>query len=244
LERLSAADVSAFLASECPKRSVSGAMDLVFELRALLRYLHVSGVIETPLAWAVPAVADVRDRSLPKGVEPPVLARMLDSCDRGTLVGSRDHAVLVLLARLGLRAGEVAALSLEDLDWRRGELVVHGKGSRLERLPIPVDVGEALAGYLGRRGRVQGSREVFVRTRAPVGGVSADAVSGVVARACVRAGVPVVGAHQLRHYVDGWVMWPPARLPCSRWRARRFRPHNPGEWVGVWLVAVSGQLRV
>jgi site-specific recombinase XerD len=199
LERLVAADVSRFLALECPKRSVSGASDLVFALRPLLRYLHVTGLIEVPLVWAVPGVAGIRDRSLPRGLEPRVLARMLASCDRRTLVGQRDYAVVVLLARLGLRAGEVAGLTLEDLDWHRGELMIHGKGKRLERLPLPVDVGEALVGYLRRRGRVEESRAVFLRVRAPVGGLSAGGVISVVARACMRAGVPVVGAHRLRH---------------------------------------------
>jgi site-specific recombinase XerD len=213
LERLSAVDVSAFLASECPKRSVSGARDLVFALRSLLRYLHVCGRIELPLVWAVPGVADVRDRSLPRGLEAQVLARMLDSCDRRTLVGRRDHAVLVLLARLGLRAGEVAALSLDDLDWRRGELTIHGKGRRLECLPIPHDVGETLVGYLARRGRVEGSRAVFVKMRAPVGGLSAGGVISVVARACVRAGVPVVGAHRLRHTAATGMLRAGASLP-------------------------------
>jgi integrase/recombinase XerD len=213
LERLSAADVSAFLATECPKRSMSGARDLVFALRSLLRYLHVCGLIELPLVWAVPGVADVRDRSLPRGLEPQVLARMLDGCDLGTLVGRRDHAVLVLLARLGLRAGEVAALSLDDLDWRRGELKIHGKGRRLERLPIPHDVGETLVGYLARRDRVEGSRAVFVTMRAPVGGLSAGGVISVVARACVRAGVPVVGAHRLRHTAATGMLRTGASLP-------------------------------
>jgi len=199
LERLLAADVSCFLALECPKRSMSGARDLVFALRPLLRYLHVTGLTGVPLVWAVPGVAHVRDRSLPRGLEPRVLARMLASCDRRTLVGQRDYVVVVLLARLGLRAGEVAALTLDDLDWDRGELMIHGKGKRLERLPIPVDVGEALVGYLRRRGRVEGSRAVFLRVCAPVGGVSAAGVISVVARACMRAGVPVVGAHRLRH---------------------------------------------
>jgi len=212
-ERLSAADVSAFLASECPKRSVSGARDLVFALRSLLRYLHVCGLIDVPLVWAVPGVAEVRDRSLPRGLEPQVLARILDSCDRRTLVGQRDHAVLLLLSRLGLRAGEVAALSLEDLDWRRGELTVHGKGSRLERLPIPVDVGEAVVGYLRARGRLERSRAVFVTMRAPVGGLSAGGVISVVARACTRADVPVVGAHALRHTAATGMLRAGASLP-------------------------------
>jgi integrase/recombinase XerD len=199
LECLSAADVSRFLARECPKRSVSGARDLVFALRVLLRYLHVTGVIGAPLVWAVPGVADARDRSLPRGLAPVMVGRMLAGCDRRTLVGRRDHAILLLLVRLGLRAGEVAALRLDDVDWHHGEILVRGKGSRHDVLPLPVDVGEAIVGYLRRRDRFEGSRAVFLRVRAPAGAVSAGGVISVVARACVRAGVPPVGAHRLRH---------------------------------------------
>lgn len=130
LERLTAADVSAFLARECPRRSVGGARKLVESLRPLLRYLHVTGLIDTPLVWAVPGVADLRDRSLPRGLEPEVVARLLASCDRRRTVGRRDYAILLLLGRLGLRAGEVGAIELEDLDWRRGEIVIRGKGDR------------------------------------------------------------------------------------------------------------------
>lgn len=144
LERLSAADVSVFLARECPRRSIASAQQLVTGLRALLRYLHVAGVIELPLRWAVPAVADRRGLSLPRGLEPAAVVKLLASCDRHRLTGRRDYAILLLLARLGLRAGEVAAIRLEDLDWRGGELLVGGKGNRHERLPLPVDVGKAL----------------------------------------------------------------------------------------------------
>ena len=168
LESLTAAAVSGFLARECPRRSVSGARDLVGRLRPFLRYLHVAGVIETPLVWAVPGVADLRDRSLPRGVEPRVVSRLLASCDRRRTVGRRDYAILLLLIRLGLRAGEVAAMRLEDLDWRAGELVVRGKGDRRDRLPLPVDVGQALVSYLQRRGASE-LRAVFLPMRAPAG---------------------------------------------------------------------------
>ena len=153
LERLMAADVSAFLARECPRRSVAGARYLVTVLRSLLRYLHVAGLISAPLVWAVPGIADLRDRSLPRGLEPATLAKLLAGCDRRRTVGRRDYAIVLLLARLGLRAGEVAALRLDDLDWRRGEVMVRGKGDRHERLPLPADVGEALVSYLRRRPR-------------------------------------------------------------------------------------------
>ena len=140
LQRLTAADVSGFLTRECPKRGVAGARDLVNGLRQLLRYLHVSGLISVPLRWAVPAVADLRDRSLPRGLDAATVAKLLASCDRRRTVGRRDYAIVLLMARLGrlgLRAREVAALSLDDLDWRQGEIVIHGKGGREDRLPLP-----------------------------------------------------------------------------------------------------------
>jgi integrase/recombinase XerD len=198
LERLTAADVSAFLARECPRRSVAGARYLVVVVRSLLRYLHVAGLIGVPLQWAVPGVADLRDRSLPRGLEPAVLAKLLACCDRRRTVGRRDYAILLLLARLGLRAGEVAGLRLEDLDWRRGEVLVCGKGDRHERLPLPADVGEALVSYLRRRPRSE-CRTVFLKVLAPAGPLSGKAIWGVVHDACVRAGIPPVGPHRLRH---------------------------------------------
>ena len=198
LDRLGPAQVSSFLASECPKRSVSGARDLVCALRSLLRYLHVAGLIKTPLVWAVPSVADLRDRSLPRGLEPAAVSRLLASCDRRRLVGRRDYAILLLLSRLGLRAGEVAAMRLDDVDWRRGELLVHGKGSRQDVLPLPVDVGEAMVSYLRRRPRCE-CRALFLRVTAPRAAMDRCTVAWVVRAACDRAGLPRVGAHRLRH---------------------------------------------
>jgi integrase/recombinase XerD len=198
LERLSAADVSMFLVAECPKRSVSGARDLASALRSFLRYLHLAGLIEAPLVWAVPSVADLRDRTLPRGLEPAAVRKLLGSCDRRRTVGRRDYAILLLLARLGLRRGEVAAIQLEDVDWRAGELLVRGKGSRQDVLPLPVDVGEALVSYLRRRPRCQ-SRALFVRMTAPLQGLDPSTVGWIVREACTRAGLPRVGAHRLRH---------------------------------------------
>src|SRR5664279_4066965 len=179
LERLTAADVSGFLVRECPRRTVAGARHLVSDLRPLLRYLHVAGLIETQLVWAVPGVADLRDRSLPRGLEPRVVARLLAGCDRRRTVGRRDYAIVLLLVRLGLRAAEVAAIQLEDLDWRRGEILIRGKRNRHDVLPLPVDVGEALVSYLQRRGPDQ-SRAVFLRVTAPAGPLTNEAVRGVV----------------------------------------------------------------
>jgi integrase/recombinase XerD len=198
LERLSAADVSRFLAVECPKRSVSGARDLASGLRSFLRFLHVAGLIELPLVWAVPAVANRRDRSLPRGLEPSAVKQLLSSCDRRRTVGRRDYAIVLLLSRLGLRRGEVAAIQLEDIDWRAGELLVRGKGSRHDVLPMPVDVGEAIVSYLRRRPRCA-SRALFVRMTAPLQGLDRSTVGWIVREACTRAGLPRVGAHRLRH---------------------------------------------
>jgi site-specific recombinase XerD len=198
LDRLGATDVSSFLARECPQRSVSGARDLVCALRSFLRYLHVAGLIEAPLVWAVPSVADLRDRTLPRGLDPAAVRRLVASCDRRRLVGRRDFAILLLLLRLGLRAGEVAAIQLEDVDWRRGELLVRGKGSRQDVLPLPVDVGEAIVAYLRRRPRCE-CRALFLRVNAPLQGMNRCTVAWVVRAACDRAGLARVGAHRLRH---------------------------------------------
>ena len=198
LEGLSAADVTSFLARECPKRSVSGTRDLVCALRSLLRYLHLAGLIESPLVWAVPSVADLRDRTLPRGLEPGAVRKLLATCDRRRLVGRRDFAILLLLSRLGLRAGEVAGLRLDDVDWRRGELLVRGKGGRHDVLPLPVDVGEAVVSYLRRRPRCE-RRDLFLRMTAPRQGLNRSTIGWVVRAACDRAGLARVGAHRLRH---------------------------------------------
>ena len=198
LERLTTADVSAFLARECPKRSVYGARDLVLSLRALFRYLHLAGFTATPLQWAVPPVRQVRRRALPRGIDPAALAMLLNGCDRDTTIGARDYAIVLLLARLGLRAGEVAAIRLGDIDWRAGELLVRGKANRQELLPLPVDVGEALVAYLRcRPGDASGM--LFVRLIAPCGPLSSHRISVIVHERCERAGIPPAGAHQLRH---------------------------------------------
>ena len=170
VERLSSARVTAFVAVECSRRSGAGARYLVCGLRSLLRYLHVAGVVPVSLVGAVPGVA-ARRRKLPRALEPAVVAQLLASCDRRRTVGRRDHAILLLLSRLGLRAGEVAALQLDDVDWRAGEMLVRGKGDRHERLPLPPDVGEAVVSYLRRRGRQQ-SRALFVRVNAPRGALT------------------------------------------------------------------------
>jgi integrase/recombinase XerD len=212
LGRLCAADVSSFLARECPKRSVSGARDLVCALRSLLRYLHLAGLTDAPLVWAVPSVADLRDRTLPRGLEPAAVKELLASCDRRTLVGRRDYAILLLLSRLGLRAGEVARLRLDDVDWRGGLLLVRGKGSRQDVLPLPVDVGEAIVSYLRRRPRCE-CRALFLRATAPRRELNRSTIGWVVRAACDRAGLARVGAHRLRQTAATEMLRAGASLP-------------------------------
>lgn len=212
LARMSAADVSSFLARECPGRSVSGARDLVCALRSLLRYLHLAGLVTKPLVWAVPSVADLRDRTLPRGLDPSAVCRLLASCDRRRLVGRRDFAILLLLSRLGLRAGEVAAITLDDIDWRAGMLLIHGKGSREDALPLPTDVGEALVSYLRRRPRCE-ARALFLRVTAPRQGLNRCTVGWVVRAACDRAALPRIGAHRLRHTAATQMLQAGASLP-------------------------------
>lgn len=196
---LAAADIIGFVLAEAARRSAGSLSNVATGLRALLRFLYVNGYTATSLAEVVPTAPGWRDSGIPRAAEPGQVIRLLASCDRRTAVGRRDFAILTLLARLGLRAGEVAVLSLDDVDWRAGELVVTGKGNRRERLPLPHDVGEAIAGYC-RRGRRSGDcRSLFLHARAPYTGLSASGIKEVVARACDRVGLARIGAHRLRH---------------------------------------------
>jgi integrase/recombinase XerD len=199
LQRLSAAEVGAFVVAQSRTRPRSVGR-MVTALRSLLGFLHVDGVIDQPLAAAVPSVAGWSLSSLPKALRSDQVAALLTSCNRSTSTGCRDFAILTLLVRLGLRAGEVAALALDDIDWRRGEITVRGKANRYDRLPLPGDVGQAIVDYLchARPGRAQG-RTVFVWAQAPYRALSSIAVTTIVANAGRRAGIGLIGAHRLRH---------------------------------------------
>jgi integrase/recombinase XerD len=198
-EGLTGADVSAFVVSECPGRSTRWGRDLTLALRSFLVFLHVDGVLGGSLAAAVPRVAGWRLAGLPRPLDPGVAQQLVAGCDLGTVIGRRDRAILLLLWRLALRRGEVAAMMLDDLDWRAGELRVCGKSRRVEVLPLPWDIGQALAEYVrDDRPRVE-RRAVFVAVNAPHGPLTPATVSRVVADAARRAGVSGVTAHRLRH---------------------------------------------
>jgi site-specific recombinase XerD len=193
------AEVTAAVLRESAAVSVSATQNFVASLRAFLRFCFVEGLIEIDLSQAALAVTGRRRSSLPRGIAKGEADALLASCDRRTAIGRRDFAVIVILLRLGLRRGEVAGLSLEDIDWRAGELVVVGKGARLDRLPLPADVGEAIAAYLSRGRPASDRRQVFLRARAPFEPIAAGTVASTVRRACRRAGVAEVGSHRLRH---------------------------------------------
>lgn len=198
LSGLSARDVTAFSTRVCEGRGLSSCRQAVSALRSFLRFLALEGVSAVALDDAVLAVAGWNP-SLPRAISSTDVTRLLDSCDRRRTIGRRDYAILLLLARLGLRGGEVVAMELGDVDWRAGELTVRGKGRRQDRLPLPAEVGEALAGWLARR-PTSASRRLFLRCVAPfVGLADTGALRSVLARACARAGLCYVSPHRLRH---------------------------------------------
>jgi integrase/recombinase XerD len=198
---LGEADVIAFVAANCPGMGGGRASLFVTALRSLLTFLHLTGHIDRSMAASVPSVPGRRLTGVPKGVEPNVLEQLLASCDRNTRIGSRCFAVLTMLSRLGLRAGEVANLQLDDINWRSGVIViVRAKGNRTEALPLPADVGEALADYISRwRPANAVGRTAFVRVQAPHGTLTRGAVTQIVAHAAERCGFESFYAHRLRH---------------------------------------------
>ena len=193
-------DVLGFVLADCKRRPRRSAKLMVTALRSLMVFLHVDGLIDRRLAHVVPSVAFWRLQGLPRGLESGHVDRMLASCDTNTVAGRRDLAILLLLARLGMRRGEVARFRLDDIDWRAGELLVRGKGPRVERLPLPSDVGEALTAYLcdGRPADAE-TRAVFMRVRAPRAAITAPGITQVVVSASKRAGLGEVTPHRLRH---------------------------------------------
>ena len=202
LDELCPADVTTFILRYVPSVKRSTAKLMATSLRAFFRYLHLRGKIATDLAEFVPTVADWRLSDLPKSLESEQIECLLKSCDQSNKVGQRDYTILLLLARLGLRAGEIVAMRLDDLNWEAGDLIIRGKGSRKDRLPIPCDVGKALATYLQHGRPVCSTRRVFIRIKAPYQGFSSSvAICNIVHRALLPANIQTSnkGAHLLRH---------------------------------------------
>ncbi len=202
LSRLCARDVVRFVQRQAPLLHWKRAKLLTTALRSFLYYARYRGDLTCDLAAAVPTVANWSLTSIPRAIPAETVHRLLASVNRRTPIGCRDYAVLLVLARLGLRAGEVVQLELEDIDWNAGSLSVRGKGDQRSTLPLPAEVGAAIAAYL-RQGRPpSSSRRVFLRAKAPIRGLlGPQAISSLVAHNLIRAGLqaPTHGAHQFRH---------------------------------------------
>ena len=171
-------------------------------LRAFLRYLIAEGRCPAALEGAIPRVASWRLAALPRYLPASDVERIIAACDPSTPTGCRDRAIVLLLARLGLRAGDVVGLGLSDIDWQDASLIVSGKGRREVRLPLPQEVGDAIMAYLEHGRPPVNVTQVFLRTPAPVRPFAdSSVVSCIVARAIRRAGVTARfrGAHVLRH---------------------------------------------
>ena len=199
VENLTGTDIVAFLLQESDRLSVGSVKGRVAELRSLLKFLYLQGLTPRPLATVVPPVAGWRDTGVPKAIPAADVQLLLGGCDRSHPIGVRDFAMLMLVARLGLRSVEVARLELGDIDWRAGQIILRGKASRQEGMPLPVDVGQALAAYLTQARPSTRIRQVFLAAKAPMRPIPPGLVSDVTHRACDRAGLPRIGAHRLRH---------------------------------------------
>jgi site-specific recombinase XerD len=202
LSRLCASDVVRFVQRQAAHLHQKRAKLLTCALRSFLRYVRYLGKTKLDLAAAVPIVANWSMSSIPRAITEEQVRHLLSSVDRRTAMGRRDYAILILLARLGLRSGEVASLELGDIDWKAGQLSVRGKTGQRSELPLTAEVGKVIAAYL-RRGRPHStSRRVFLRAKAPVRGFrGASGVGSIVRHRLQRAGIdaPTLGAHQFRH---------------------------------------------
>ncbi|WP_157256408.1 tyrosine-type recombinase/integrase [Pelomonas sp. Root1217] len=218
LSTVGAADVVGFVQRQSKRLTPPAMKCVVNGLRSFLRYAQYCGNVAPELVAAVPAVASwACTPAVPKAISAEHAQRAIDGCDATTATGLRDRAVLLLLARLGLRAREVIALRLEDCDWDRGQLLVRGKGRRECILPMPVDVGEAIASYLERGRPACRDRHLFLRSMAPVCGFlqGADGIGSIVRYALRRAEVdaPHSGSHQFRHALAVRMLQGGASLP-------------------------------
>ena len=214
VEDLDEEAVTAFLLAEGSRGlSAKSLQGRVAELRSLLRFLYWQAMIATPLGQGVPPVPGWKDTGVPRRLAMTEVQALLDSCERATASGKRDFAILVLLARMGLRAAEVAGLELHDFDWRAGELVVHGKAGRCDRMPLPAEVGDAVVAYLLQaRPRVE-CRTVFLTLVAPPRAMGHTTVSQIVWRQCRIAGLAPVRAHRLRHALATDLLAKGVKLP-------------------------------
>lgn len=191
--------VARFLTGHLPRLSAKSAQMTATAMRAFLRFVYLDSLVRVDLTGAVPAFAFRNRGGVPRGLTPVEVDALTAACDISRPTGRRDAAVIALMLRLALRCQEVASLQLHDFDWTTGTVTIRGKGGRRDRLPLPVDVGQAVVGYLcaGRPSTTE--QEVFVRAVAPFTRLGPSSVSCIIARAARRAGLGTIHAHRLRH---------------------------------------------
>lgn len=242
LTEIGISDITRFIIRLKGSRSRSNMKLMATALRGFFRFLRYRGDIVTDLAAAVPAVANWRSSEIPKYLSHDDVERLLQNCDRTTIIGRRDYAVLLLLARLGLRAGEIVEMVLDDIDWETSVVTIRGKGRRRDQLPIPQDVGEALVTYLLHGRPPCHSRQVFLRARAPIQGFTASAaIDDIVRRALRRAGLDPIrkGAHLLRHSLATYMLRQGASFAEIGEILRHSTPNSTEIYAKVNIAALS-----
>lgn len=239
--QISASDVTSFVQRQAERITTKSAPTVVTALRSFLRHLLSRGAIDTDLAACVPTIATWSLSSVPKFLPIEQIQRVLDCCDRDIAIGKRDYAILLLLARLGLRASEVVALTLEDIDWEAGLITIRGKGKRVAQMPLPAEVGAAIADYLRQARPDCSTRLVFIRQKAPlVGFANSVAICSLVDRALERAGVESAyrGSHLFRHSLATQMLKQGASLPEIGDLLRHRRPDTTTIYAKVDLVSL------
>lgn len=202
LSELRPVDIVSFVRRQALSLRPKRAKLMMTAIRSFLHFLHYRGFVNVDLGAAVPKVISWSMAEIPRAMPVAHVVLVLAACNRQNARGRRDYAILLLLSRLGLRAGEVVSLTLDDIDWDSSSITIHGKGSQISKLPLPMDVGEALADYLQNGRPHTTSREIFFTVKAPLVALTKqESVGHVVARSLARAGIdtPRKGAHQLRH---------------------------------------------
>jgi site-specific recombinase XerD len=240
-ERITATDITAFVQRQATLVTSKRAPLVVTALRSFLRYLFLSGIVAIDLATCVPTIATWSLSNMPRFLAGEQIRKILASCDKETAIGKRDYALLLLLARLGLRAGEVVALTLEDFDWEAGLVTVRGKGRRVAQMPVPSEVGTAIADYLSAGRPRCSSRRVFIRAKAPLTGfANSIAICSLVDRAMERAGVESEyrGSHVFRHSLATGMLNHGASLDEIGDLLRHRRPDTTRIYAKVDLVSL------
>ena len=240
-QQITPSDITGFVQRQAVLVTSKRAPLVVTALRSFLRYLFYRGVVTVDWAACVPTIATWSLSHVPRFLSGEQIEKILGSCDRQTVIGKRDYALLLLLARLGLRAGEVVALTLDDFDWEIGLITVCGKGKRVAQMPLPSEVGTAIAEYLST-GRPQcSSRRLFIRAKAPLTGfANSVAICSLVDKALERAGVvsEYRGSHLFRHSLATRMLNHGASLPEIGDLLRHRRPDTTRIYAKVDLISL------